>query len=193
MGNSDGVIRSVPLVMRIDGQAMPGLALEIARIKLEANKVDVGPSALSLAKRRIPVDDQARMQLHFGPFPASNIVSAADLLKLARTRVNSETGGRPEVAVELMTAIGQSMVGQGLTAEAAALLMQERALIQRALACLSEQERRALVLRDLEELPTAEVARILGSSPTTVRSQISMARAKIRAFRERWLNAKGKC
>ena len=48
--------------------------------------------------------------------------SAADLLKLARTRVNSETGGRPEVAVELMTAIGQSMVGQGLTAEAAALL-----------------------------------------------------------------------
>ncbi len=78
-------------------------------------------------------------------------------------------------------------------AEAAALLTQERALIQRALACLSEQERRALVLRDLEELPTAEVARILGSSPTTVRSQISMARAKIRAFRERWLNAKGKC
>ncbi len=77
-------------------------------------------------------------------------------------------------------------------AEAAALLMQERALIQRALACLSEQERRALVLRDLEELPTAEVARILGSSPTTVRSQISMARGKIRAFRERWLKAKGK-
>lgn len=72
-------------------------------------------------------------------------------------------------------------------AETEALLAQERAIIQRALATLSEKERRALVLRDLEELPTEEVARILGSSPTTVRSQISMARGKIRAFRAKWL------
>jgi RNA polymerase sigma-70 factor (ECF subfamily) len=57
------------------------------------------------------------------------------------------------------------------------------------LATLSEKERRALVLRDLEELPTEEVARILGSSPTTVRSQISMARVKIRAFRAKLLKS----
>ena len=48
--------------------------------------------------------------------------TAADLLKSARQRVSNETGGSPEVAVELMTAMGQSMVGQGMMAEAAALM-----------------------------------------------------------------------
>jgi RNA polymerase sigma-70 factor (ECF subfamily) len=57
----------------------------------------------------------------------------------------------------------------------------------RALATLPEKERAAIVLRDLEGLDTEEVARILGSSPTTVRSQISAARVKIKAFRERFL------
>lgn len=71
--------------------------------------------------------------------------------------------------------------------EAAALIAQEHAILRRALATLSEKERAAIVLRDLEGLPTEEVARILGSSPTTVRSQISSARVKIKAFRERLL------
>ena len=55
----------------------------------------------------------------------------------------------------------------------------------RALETLSEKERAALVLRDLEGLSTQEVADILGSTPTTVRSQISIARGKLRAFRDR--------
>jgi DNA-directed RNA polymerase specialized sigma24 family protein len=46
------------------------------------------------------------------------------------------------------------------------------------------------VLRDLEGLPTEEVARLLGSTPTTVRSQISMARVKLKTFREKWLKGK---
>jgi RNA polymerase sigma-70 factor (ECF subfamily) len=74
--------------------------------------------------------------------------------------------------------------------EADVLVAQERAMLQRALATLSEKERQALVLRDLEGLPTEEVARLLGSSPTTVRSQISMARVKLKAFREKWLKGK---
>lgn len=71
--------------------------------------------------------------------------------------------------------------------ESSAMHAQERAIIARALATLSEKERAAIVLRDLEGLATDEVARILGSTPTTVRSQISSARAKIKLFRERWL------
>src|SRR5262249_12348509 len=59
--------------------------------------------------------------------------------------------------------------------------------LKRALATLPEKERAAIVLRDLEGFETEEVARILGSSPTTVRSQICSARAKIKAFRERFL------
>jgi len=71
--------------------------------------------------------------------------------------------------------------------EAAAIRSQEQVIIARALDTLSQKERAALVLRDLEGLPTEEVARILGSSQTTVRSQISSARTKIKKYRDRLL------
>jgi RNA polymerase sigma-70 factor (ECF subfamily) len=61
-------------------------------------------------------------------------------------------------------------------------------MIAEALDTLSTKERAALVLRDLEGLSTEEVARVLGSSQTTVRSQISSARTKIRQYRDRILN-----
>ena len=72
--------------------------------------------------------------------------------------------------------------------EAAAIKAQEQAIILRALKFLSEKERAAVVLRDIEGLSTEEVAHILGSSQTTVRSQISSARAKIKLFCDRLLN-----
>ncbi len=58
-------------------------------------------------------------------------------------------------------------------------------LIYAALVTLPERERAAIVLRDLEGISTAEVARILHSSEVTVRSQISNARVKIRKFVDR--------
>lgn len=64
---------------------------------------------------------------------------------------------------------------------------QQRRLIAESLETLSEKERAALVLRDLEGLATAEVAKILSSSEGTVRSQISTARLKIKKFRDRRL------
>ena len=57
-------------------------------------------------------------------------------------------------------------------------------LVQAALDTLPRKERAAVVLRDIEGLATAEVARILGSSEGTVRSQISTARLKIKRFVE---------
>jgi RNA polymerase sigma-70 factor, ECF subfamily len=74
--------------------------------------------------------------------------------------------------------------------EAAAILSQQQALVTRALDTLTKKERAALVLRDLEGLDTKEVARILGSSQTTVRSQISSARAKIKMYRDRVLGSR---
>lgn len=71
--------------------------------------------------------------------------------------------------------------------EAAVIRAQEQRIIFRALETLSEKERIAIVLRDLEGLPTEEVAQILGSSATTVRSQISTARTKIKLYRDRFL------
>jgi len=72
--------------------------------------------------------------------------------------------------------------------EANAIRSQQRTMIGEALDTLSTKERAALVLRDLEGLSTEEVARVLGSSQTTVRSQISSARAKIKQYRDRALN-----
>ncbi|HYM00920.1 MAG TPA: RNA polymerase sigma factor [Blastocatellia bacterium] len=71
--------------------------------------------------------------------------------------------------------------------EAKAIESQQRQIVAQALDSLSKKEREALVLRDLEGLSTSEVARILGSSETTVRSQISTARSKIKAFKDRLL------
>jgi RNA polymerase sigma-70 factor (ECF subfamily) len=51
---------------------------------------------------------------------------------------------------------------------------------------LPAKERAALVLRDLEGLSTHEVARVLGSSEATVRSQICKARVKVKGFVDRY-------
>jgi RNA polymerase sigma-70 factor (ECF subfamily) len=52
--------------------------------------------------------------------------------------------------------------------------------LQAALQELPETERAALLLREMEGLTTQEVAQALGSSETTVRSQISRARLRLR-------------
>lgn len=57
---------------------------------------------------------------------------------------------------------------------------QQRLLLQRALECLPEKERLAVLLRDVEGLSTSDVASILGSSDTTVRSQVSRGRLRLK-------------
>ncbi len=77
-------------------------------------------------------------------------------------------------------------------AEAATLLTQKRLMVRRALETLPEKERVAIVLRDLEGFSTEEVASILGTRPATVRSQISMARQKIKLYCDRILRGRGR-
>ena len=57
---------------------------------------------------------------------------------------------------------------------------QQRQMLWKALACLSENERVAIVLRDVEGLSTAEVAAILQAPEVTVRSRISRGRLKLK-------------
>ena len=57
---------------------------------------------------------------------------------------------------------------------------EQKRFLYEALEGLAEKERTAIVLRDIEGLTTAEVAEILGSAEATVRSQISVARLKMR-------------
>ena len=64
---------------------------------------------------------------------AGAATTAADLLQSAQTRIEREFAGRPEVAVELMTAIGYALIGQGRGADAAALLRKALDLANREL------------------------------------------------------------
>lgn len=57
---------------------------------------------------------------------------------------------------------------------------QQKQMLRKALCNLADKERQAVILRDVEGLTTSEVAVILGSSETTVRSQICRARLKIK-------------
>ena len=78
--DSDGVIRAVPMIMDVAGQVMPGFALEIARLTLDAQSIRVSSRGVELPGRRIPIDGRGRMQFRFGKFPDANMVSAADVL-----------------------------------------------------------------------------------------------------------------
>jgi len=60
-------------------------------------------------------------------------------------------------------------------------------LIAKAIALLPFKERASIVLRDMEGCSTEEDAQIMKSSATTVRSQISSARKKIRAYCQKQL------
>lgn len=75
-------------------------------------------------------------------------------------------------------------------AEQTLIQAQRRELISRAIATLPFKERASIVLRDVEGLSTDEVARILKSSSTTVRSQISSARRKVRDYCGRYLKVR---
>jgi RNA polymerase sigma-70 factor (ECF subfamily) len=65
------------------------------------------------------------------------------------------------------------------------LKSERRAWLERGLELLTDRERTALLLRDVEGLPAEEVARELNCSKATVRSHIANARVKFRRYMER--------
>jgi serine phosphatase RsbU (regulator of sigma subunit) len=102
--DSDGVTRSVPLVMRAGGKPRPGFAAEIARIASGAETIAVARSSVRIGNRTIPVDRSGRMRLHFGSVPADKIISAGDVVGRARNL-------RPETFAGKIVLIGLSAEG----------------------------------------------------------------------------------
>jgi RNA polymerase sigma-70 factor, ECF subfamily len=68
--------------------------------------------------------------------------------------------------------------------EAALVTADRRRALELGLMTLSPRERAVVVLRDIEDLDTRQVAGILGVEEVTVRSQLSMARLKLRRYVE---------
>jgi RNA polymerase sigma-70 factor, ECF subfamily len=81
---------------------------------------------------------------------------------------------RPSGPAEDVLASPEANPEQALAAD------QRQRLARRAIELLPPRERAAVVLRDIEGLSTAEVAAVLGSTETTVRSQLSSARVKLK-------------
>ena len=77
------------------------------------------------------------------------------------------------------------IVSEETSPEGAVLAAERKQRLGRALLLLPERERAAVVLREIEGLDTSEVAEILGSSETTVRSQVSRALGRLREIMER--------
>ncbi len=69
--------------------------------------------------------------------------------------------------------------------EAAVLRMERESHLENGLRGLTDRERTALLLRDVEDLPAEEVAAHLNCSKATVRSHIANARTKFRRFLEK--------
>ena len=109
-----------------------------------------------------------------------------DMLRVRRG-AGSQPAAQRDADFEALEEATEWSHAQGGDAERAALLAQQRVIVRRALAALPEKERTAVVLRDLEGLPTEEVARLMKTRPATVRSQISTARVKLKVFCERAL------
>jgi RNA polymerase sigma-70 factor (ECF subfamily) len=67
---------------------------------------------------------------------------------------------------------------------------QERQILWKALESLPAKERMAVILRDIDGLKTSEVAQILGSTETTVRSQVSRARVRMKEAIDQMMGAR---
>jgi serine phosphatase RsbU (regulator of sigma subunit) len=78
--DEDGVVRRVPLAVLAGGRAMPGIAAELARIALGAERMTWRHGTLAIAGLRLPGGDDGRLALRFGRFPAQATYSAAEVL-----------------------------------------------------------------------------------------------------------------
>jgi RNA polymerase sigma-70 factor, ECF subfamily len=107
---------------------------------------------------------------------------------LYRVTVNACHDLRRRKPVSAPVEMAEDLAANGCDPQASATEAERRRVLELSLRLLPEKERAALVLRDLEGLSTEEVARVLGSSEATVRSQISKARAKIHNFVERYFS-----
>jgi RNA polymerase sigma-70 factor (ECF subfamily) len=129
-----------------------------------------------------------RLYKNLGKVQAANALPAW----LYRVTVNAcHDLRRRKPAMEPESSAGDLVAG-GMDPQTSLTQAERRRVLEMSLRVLPEKERAALVLRDLEGLSTAEVARALGSSEATVRSQVSKARAKVHDFVERYFSPRGR-
>lgn len=84
----DGIVRRVPLVVRIGGRLTPTLSVEVLRTAIGAESIGLSAPggrlrSVTIGDVTVPVTADGRMRLHFSPPLAQRVIPAADVL--ART------------------------------------------------------------------------------------------------------------
>jgi RNA polymerase sigma-70 factor, ECF subfamily len=100
--------------------------------------------------------------------------TAIDFLRRNRRTVQSDVTDLPDTAATAPDDSPEQIVLRG----------ERRLELDGGLALLTERERTALVLRDVEDIPSDEVARLMNCSMATVRSHIANARVKFKRYLE---------
>ncbi|MCF8077855.1 MAG: CHASE2 domain-containing protein [Desulfobacterales bacterium] len=84
--DDDGVVRTMPLVIAVDGNLAPSLSVELLRTAARANWYSViggadGVEALQVGDRIIPTDSSGQIRLYFSPAYQERRVSALSVLQ----------------------------------------------------------------------------------------------------------------
>ena len=159
------------------------------RLTSEADAPDVLQETFLQVHRHLP---SFRGESRFGTWLYRIATNAALMLRRARARRPAESldqflprfdagGEHAGTPAELqLAARAEEILDRKFLAERA------RAAIEQ----LPDLYREAFVLRDLEEIPTAEVAQALGLDPATVRQRVHRARLMLRGFLSGLVGAK---
>lgn len=107
----DAIIRRIPLVALVDGQPVPGFAVELLRVAMEEAQIrvlgegDEDVEAVIIGDWRIPAQHDGTMLVPFSPPWADRYVSAMDVLNS-----DPETLKRLEGAIAIIGLTGQGLV-----------------------------------------------------------------------------------
>src|SRR6185437_5843429 len=81
----DGIVRRIPMVMRVGSVVIPSLSLEMLRILTGSGPIIIksdqaGILSLGVRGLELPTDRNGLVWVHFGPHDARRYVSAQDVL-----------------------------------------------------------------------------------------------------------------
>jgi RNA polymerase sigma-70 factor (ECF subfamily) len=146
-----------------------------------ADAQDLTQEAFIKALQRQDQLKDAQKAAHWLSRIASN--TAIDFLRRTGKVTFCEIDSLPDALSDRM--LEEFTVSADQNPEQVLLRSERRAWLERGLDTLTDRERTALLLRDVEGMPAEEVARELNCSKATVRSHIANARVKFRRYMER--------
>ena len=105
--DSDGIVRRIPIMMRVAGKVRPALAIELLRVATGGQAIllrasDLGLTDIVVGGIPVPTDANGRFWLHFNAHNPARFVSASDVL--------SGVAGRQQLQGKLVI-IGTSATG----------------------------------------------------------------------------------